>query len=159
MAPDPVAGSELLERILAAPGGLILLEGGDNATLIEQFRTIARHSGQSIYLWQPEDGMGNLREVHARVPGSQRLGNALRYMQQSQHFGVYLLTRFPLPLSTMDNSLLRQLARAPGGHVRRVVLLDADPVLAASLDDVAVRLCGAPRAAQRPRLRDGRWLL
>jgi hypothetical protein len=102
--------------------------------------------------------MGNLREVHARVPGLQRLGNALRYMQQSNHFGVYLLAKFPLPISTMDNNLLRQLARAPAGHVRRVVLLDAEPALVASLDDVAVHLNGTSRAAQRPRLRDGRWL-
>jgi len=55
--------------------------------------------------------------------------------------------------------LLRQLARAPAGHVRRVVLLDAAPALTASLDDVAVRLSSTPQAAQRPRLRDGRWLL
>ncbi|MDO1528713.1 hypothetical protein QMK61_07735 [Fulvimonas sp. R45] len=159
MAPDPVAGSEILERILAAAGGLLVLEGGDSAVLVEQFRAIARHSGQSIYLWQPDTGMGNLREAHARVPDSQRLGNALRYIQQSQHFGVYLLSRFPLPLSTADGNLLRQLARAPAGHVRRVVLLDAAPSLVASLGDVAVRLNGAPKAAQRPRLRDGRWLL
>lgn len=158
MAPDPVAGSEIFERILAAPGGLVVLDCGDSATLVEQFRAIARHSGQSIYLWEPEIGMANLREVHAQVPGLQRLGNALRYMQQSNHFGVYLLARFPLPISTMDNNLLRQLARAPSGHVRRVILLDAEPALVASLDDVAVRLNGASRAAQRPRLRDGRWL-
>ncbi len=101
--------------------------------------------------------MGNLREAHARIPGSQRLGNALRYIQQSIHFGVYLLTRFPLPMSAMDSALLRQLARAPAGHVRRVVLLDAMPTLTASLDDVAVRLSGLAPAEQRPRLR--RWAL
>jgi hypothetical protein len=159
MAPEPLAGSDILERILAAPGGLVVLDGGDSATLLEQFRAIARHSGQSIYQWRPDEGLRNLRESHAQIPGSHRLGNALRYMQQSQHFGVYVLTDFPLPLSTMDSTLLRQLAKAPGGHVRRVVLLDAPHRLVAALDDVAVRLSGAPRAAQRPRLRDGRWLL
>ena len=106
----------------------------------------------------PGGGHGQLREVHARVPGLQRLGNALRYMQQSNHFGIYLLAKFPLPISTMDNNLLRQLARSPAGHVRRVVLLDAEPALVAGLDDVAVRLDGSSRPAQRPRLRDGRWL-
>ncbi|WP_329740536.1 hypothetical protein [Dyella sp. A6] len=159
MAPEPLAGSDILERILAAPGGLVVLDGGDSQVLIEQFRAIARHSGQSIYLWRPEEGMRNLRESHAQIPGSQRLGNALRYMQQSQHFGIYLLTDFPLPLSTMDNTLLRQLAKAPDGRVRRVVLLDAPPRLVAGLDEVAIRMSAAPRVALRPRLRDGRWLL
>ena len=159
LAPAPLAGSEIYERILTAPGGLVVLEHTDTEALIEQFRSIARHNGQSVYVWQPEVGMGNLREAHARIPGSQRLGNALRYIQQSIHFGVYLLTRFPLPMSAMDSALLRQLARAPAGHVRRVVLLDAVPALTASLDDVAVRLSGMAPAEQRPRLRDGRWLL
>jgi hypothetical protein len=159
MAPTPIVGTEIFERILAAPGGLVVLEDTDSAVLIEQFRTLARHSGQSIYLWQPDSGMANLREAHAWVPGSQRLGIALRYMQQSNHFGVYLLAQFPLPMSSMDSGLLRQLARAPSGHVRRVVLLDAPPTLVTSLDDVAVRMSGTLRTAQRPRLRDGRWLL
>lgn len=159
LAPAPLAGSDIYERILTAPGGLVVLEHTDSAALIEQFRSLARHNGQSVYVWEPEHGMENLREAHARIPGSQRLGNALRYIQQSIHFGVYLIAQFPLPLSAMDSTLLRQLARAPAGHVRRVILLDAAPTLVASLDDVAVRLSGTAQAAQRPRLRDGRWLL
>ncbi|WP_404545359.1 hypothetical protein [Dyella jejuensis] len=159
MAPAPLAGSDIYERILTAPGGLVVLEHADSGALIEQFRVIARLNGQSVYAWQAESGMENLREAHARIPGSQRLGNALRYIQQSIHFGVYLLSRFPLPMSAVDSTLLRQLARAPAGHVRRVVLLDAAPALIASFDDVAVRLSSNAHAAQRPRLRDGRWLL
>src|SRR5215469_7742486 len=159
MAPSPLAGSDIYERILTAPGGLVVLEDTDSAPLIEQFRAISRHNGQSVYAWEPETGMSNLREAHASIPGSQRLGNALRYIQQSIHFGVYLMTRFPSPLSAMDTSLLRQLARAPSGHVRRIVLLDAAPALISSFDDVAVRISGLAPAALRPRLRDGRWLL
>ena len=159
MAPTPLAGTDVYERILNAPSGLVVLEHADSEALVEQFRAIARHSGQSIYHWLPETGMGNLREAHARVPGSQRLGNALRYIQQSIHFGVYLIGRFPLPMSTMDSTLLRQLARAPAGHVRRVVLLDAASALASGLDDIAVRLSSEAHGNLRPRLRDGRWLL
>jgi hypothetical protein len=159
MAPAPLAGSDIYERILTAPGGLVVLEHDDSTALVEQFRALARHHGQSVYAWNPESGMENLREAHARVPGSQRLGNALRYIQQSIHFGIYLLAQFPSPLSATDSTLLRQLARAPAGHVRRVVLLDALPSLVASFDDVAVRLSSSAPATQRPRLRDGRWLL
>jgi hypothetical protein len=159
MAPSPLAGSDVYERILTAPGGLVVLEHASSTTLIEQFRAIARHNGQSVYAWHPEEGMENLREAHTRVPGSQRLSIALRYIQQSIHFGVYLLSQFPLPMSATDSTLLRQLARAPAGHVRRVVLLDAAPALVASFDDVAVRISTATPATQRPRLRDGRWLL
>jgi hypothetical protein len=159
MAPSPLAGSDIYERILTAPGGLVVLEHDNSVALVEQFRAIARNNGQSVYVWDAENGMENLREAHARIPGSQRLGNALRYIQQSIHFGVYLLTQFPLPMSAMDSALLRQLARAPAGHVRRVVLLDVAPTLVASFDDVAVRMSSSAPQAQHPRLRDGRWLL
>ncbi|RUL79684.1 hypothetical protein EKH80_00270 [Dyella choica] len=159
MAPAPLAGSDIYERILTAPGGLVVLEHVESKALIEQFRALARLNGQSVYLWRPETGMENLREAHAVIPGSQRLGNALRYIQQSIHFGVYLLSPFPLPLAATDSSLLRQLARAPAGHVRRVVLLDAPQSLVSSIDDIAVRLGSAADMIQRPRLRDGRWLL
>ncbi|HET7329226.1 MAG TPA: hypothetical protein VFJ26_00325 [Dyella sp.] len=159
MAPAPLAGSDIYERILTAPGGLVVLEHVDSDAVIEQFRALARLNGQSVYLWRQETGMENLREAHAVIPGSQRLGNALRYIQQSIHFGIYLLAPFPLPLVPTDSALLRQLARAPAGHVRRVVLLDAPDLLVSSIDDVAVRLGSTANTIQRPRLRDGRWLL
>ena len=159
MAPvAPQAGAEIFERILAAPSGLVVLESKDVSTLMEQVRTLARHSGQAVYLWQPDTGLGSLREAHARVPDCERLGNALRYMQQSMHFGVYFLRGLELPLSTVDAAMLRQLARAPKGHLRRVVLIDAPAALSAHLGELAAHLnCedGTPRSL---RLRDGRWL-
>jgi hypothetical protein len=122
-------------------------------------RSLVRRSGQTVYLWTPELGLGNLREEHIGLPGSQRLNIALRYMQQSNHFGVYLLQRLPLPLAMADATLLRQLARANTGHVRRVVLIDPPETVISSFNDVLVRLSCQSKPAQRPRLRDGRWLL
>jgi hypothetical protein len=154
----PQAGTEIFERILAAKSGLVVLECGDIQALVANFRAIARHSGQAIYLWQPDNGLGNLREADARVPGCQRLGSALRYMQQSMHFGVYLVFGLELPLSAMDGTLLRQLAKQPAGHLRRVVLVDAPAALVEHLGELAATIKGPSHAPQRPRLRDGRWL-
>jgi hypothetical protein len=154
----PQAGAEIFERILAAPSGLVVLDSKDVHALIEQFRAIARHTGQAVYLWQPDTGLGSLRDVHVRVPDCQRLGNALRYMKQSMHFGVYFLLGMELPLSAMDATLLRQLARAPKGHLRRVVLIDAPVALAEHLGELAVHLGSEDCQSRRLRLRDGRWL-
>ncbi|MCW8807365.1 MAG: hypothetical protein OQK79_04520 [Rhodanobacter sp.] len=160
MASAPTqAGIEIFDRILDANSGLILLDSKDPQALIGQFRMIARHTGQAVYLWQPDTGLGSLRDAHVRVPDCQRLGNALRYMQQSMHFGVYFLLGLKLPLSAMDGSLLRQLARAPKGHLRRVVLIDAPGALAEHLGELAVRLDGGYDKPRRLRLRDGRWLV
>ena len=61
--------------------------------------------------------------------------------------------------ASRQGDLLRQLARATTGHVRRVVLMDPQETVIASFNDVLVRLSCQPKPAQRPRLRDGRWLL
>lgn len=155
----PKAGIEIFERILAAPGGLVVVDGVESQVLVGQFRAIARHTGQAVYLWQPDSGLGSLRDAHARVPGCQRLGNALRYMQQSMHFGVYLLADLELPLSAMDATLLRQLSRAPSGHLRRVVVLGPPPALVDHLGDAATRIDAQADQPLRPRLRDGRWVV
>ncbi|MEO8808675.1 MAG: hypothetical protein ABI386_00320 [Rhodanobacter sp.] len=154
----PQAGAELFERILTAPSGLVVLESADATALIEQVRALARHSGQAVYLWEPVTGLGSLREAHDRVPDSERLGNALRYMQQSMHFGVYFLRGVELPLSAADAAILRQLARAPKGHLRRIVLIDAPPALVSHLGDLAARLSCGDDKPRNLRLRDGRWL-
>lgn len=153
------AGAEILERIVTARGNLIALEGGEEVGLVGQLRLLVRRTGQTVYVWNPETGLGNLREEQGGLPGSQRLNVALRYVQQSNHFGIYFLQRLPLPLSMGDATLLRQLARATTGHVRRIVLLDPPDVLVNSFNDVLVRLSCQSKAVQRPRLRDGRWLL
>lgn len=156
---SPQAGAEIFERILAAPSGLVVLDCKDVHALIEQVRAIARHTGQAVYLWQPDTGLGSLRDAQVRVPECQRLGNALRYMQQSMHFGVYFLLGLELPLSAMDATLLRQLARAPKGHLRRVVLIDAPPALVEHLGELAARVGGEDSQPRQLRLRDGRWLV
>ncbi|HXD35739.1 MAG TPA: hypothetical protein VN624_03740 [Rhodanobacter sp.] len=154
----PQAGAEIFERILAAPSGLVVLQSKDSTALIEQVRVLARRSGQAVYLWQPDTGLGSLREAHARVPDCDRLGNALRYMQQSMHFGVYFLRGLELPLSAVDAAALRQLARAPKGHLRRVVLVDAPPALVDHLGDLAARVSSEEGKPRNLRLRDGRWI-
>lgn len=157
--PLPSSGHDVFERILAAPSGVVAVRSEDGVALLEQFRSIARHSGQAVYLWQPGQGLSSLRDAHARVPEAQRLGQALRYMQQSMHFGIYLLSDLELPLSAMDATLLRQLARAPSGHVRRVVLLDAPQALVDHLGEAAVKISARLDLPVRPRLRDGRWVV
>jgi hypothetical protein len=155
----PQAGTEIFERILTASSGLVVLDSKDVHELVDQFRVIARHSGQAVYLWQPDTGLSSLRDAHVRVPDCQRLGNALRYMQQSMHFGVYLLVGLELPLSAMDATLLRQLARSPKDHLRRVVLIDVPAALAEHLGELAMHLRSEDSQPQRLRLRDGRWLV
>lgn len=156
-APAVLAGSDIFERILGADGPLVVLETDQADALIEQFRMLARRSGQTVYLWREGAGLNSLREGEVRVPGCLRMGDTLRYVLQSMHFGVYLLADVGVPVSSANLSLLRQLTRSRSDHLRRVVLLTASPQLADSLAGIALAL--RRRTSQvRPRLRDGRWV-
>ncbi len=160
MAPDTQAGSDVFERILASTCPLVALQSADPAILVEQFRLVARRTGQAVYLWRHADGLTSLRDAQMRVPGCVRLGDALRYILQSLHFGVYLMDMPPGPPSATDGALLRQLARTSTGHVRRVVLMGASASLLATFEDDVVKVDAQPPGpAAAPRLRDGRWIV
>lgn len=160
IAADPArTGSEVFQRILCANSGLVVLKSSDAPELIRQIRVVARQSGQAVYLWEADAGLSSLRDAHAGVPNCARLGNALRYMLHSMHFGVFFLLGLALPLSASEAKLLRQLATTPKGHLRRVVLLDPPPALAAHLDGLAEHVSARDSQAHRLRLRDGRWMV
>lgn len=158
-APAVQAGSDIYERIIGADGPLVVLETDQADVLVDQFRLLARRSGQAVYLWREDVGLHSLREGEVRVPNCLRVGDTLRHVLQSMHFGIYLLAGVKAPLSQSNISLLRQLVRARTDHVRRVVLLTDDPALAASVADMALSLSRRDGLRRRPRLRDGRWVV
>lgn len=160
MPADALAATDVFDRILSAPGPLVALQAPDLTLLVDQFRLVARRTGQAVYLWRDAEGLVSLRDAQMRVPGCVRLGDALRYILQSLHFGVYLLDMPPGAPSATDGALLRQLARTTTGHVRRVVLIGASASLLATFEDDVVRVDADWRArAVAPRLRDGRWVV
>lgn len=160
MSVDANVGNDVFDRILSASGPLVALKTNDTALLVEQFRLVARRTGQAVYLWRHAEGLVSLRDAQMRVPGCLRLGDALRYISQSLHFGVYLLDMPGGVPSATDGALLRQLSRAQTGHVRRVVLVGASPSLLATFEsDVVLVEADWHARSAAPRLRDGRWVV
>ena len=157
---DSNVGNDIFDRILSASGPLVALKTSDTGLLVEQFRLVARRTGQAVYLWRHAEGLVSLRDAQMRVPGCLRLGDTLRYILQSLHFGVYLLEMPAGAPSATDGALLRQLSRTQTGHVRRVVLVGASPSLLATFESDVVRVDADWQArSAAPRLRDGRWVV
>lgn len=152
-------GNDAFARILGASSGLVVLDSEDIRVTIAQFRMLARRTGQAVYLWEPASGLSSLRDAHARFPDCQRFGSVLRHIRQSLHFGVYFLVGLELPLTVADSTLLRQLAREPTEHLRRVVLISPPATLVEHLGELAVHLRYNSSSPRRLRMRDGRWLV
>jgi hypothetical protein len=153
---DEAIAGNLLERIIEADCGLIVLRCDDEAGLLQQLRWLALHTGQAMYLWREGAGLRRMREGDEEVPGCRHIADVLRYVIQSAHFGVYFLAGSGAAVDSEMVPLLRRVSRADGQPLRRVVLLDPPPSLPAGVG--ATELVWAVRASSRPRLRDGRWV-
>jgi hypothetical protein len=85
--------------------------------------------------------------------------DALRYILQSMHFGIYLFADVSPHLRPPNTGLLRQIGRSRGGNERKVVFIGKQLHLPESMDEMAERLTYAGVRPTRPRLRDGRWVM
>ena len=157
-AAELLVTQKLLEQILKAPGNLIAMETSHVDDALSQFRTLAMRTGTSMYLWDPEGGISSLRESGLRVPGSRRITDALRYVLQSMHFGIYLFTGFEDHLKPLDIALLRRISRIQTGNERRIVFVGANLRVPAEIEESLQRLNPESEVRVQPRLRDGRWV-
>ena len=157
-AAELLVTQKLLEQILKASGNLIALETTHVDDALVQFRTLAMRTGTSMYLWDPDGGISSLRESGLRVPGTKRVSDALRYVLQSMHFGIYLFTGFEDQLKAPDTVLLRRISRIHTGNERRIVFLGARIDLPDEIESAVARLNTESEVRTPPRLRDGRWV-
>jgi hypothetical protein len=154
--PDPAITSALLDRIIGAAQSLVVLPCEEGDLLREQLRLHSIRTGQALYVWREGEGLRSLRDGHLPVPGSRRFADALRYVAQSAHFGIYFFSGYPQAFDATMIPLLRQIAKLGGERVRRVVLLDPETLLPPNVEFCEVGWNAGARA--RPRLRDGRWV-
>ena len=148
----------LLQRIVEAPGNLIVVDTCHSDELIDQCRLLARRSGQAVYLWHPEVGLRSMREGDLQVQGRNRLADTLRFIRRSMHFGIYLMQVEVAGLSPQNVNLLVDIGRLKDGPSRRVVLLGNNPEVNGRLGDASLHLSLSSIEQGTPRLRDGRWV-
>lgn len=153
---EALSGSQL-DELLDRPERILVIESPDVAATLQQFEAFARNTGKAIYLWRPDQGLNSLKVADMRVPGSGRLSEALRYVLNSLHYGIYGFVEFESSLKMDGVQLLRQIAATRTGYDRKIILLTAGFVLPRGLQDQATVIRHAPQ--QRLRLRDGRWVL
>jgi hypothetical protein len=148
----------LYQQIDAAESRLVVVYTRSHAEVSKNFEPFARNTGYSIYSWTLDRGFISLRENGVVVPGTRRMPDALRFIQQSAHFGVYLVpcagSIFTPPLVAQ----LRQVARIEDGVMRKIVLLSEDGDIPATLSSYCAHVQIEPRSRAPLRLRDGRWI-
>lgn len=148
----------LFEQIIESENNLIGIETAHIEDALEQFRQLALRSGQSVYLWDPHNGIAALRQSELRVPGSKRFNDAMRFILQSMQFAVYLLVDYDDQIKPPNTALLLRFARIRSANQRKIVFLARQLVFPEEVDGLVARMTPGNVASSRPRLRDGRWV-
>ncbi len=149
---------KLLESIVQSPQHVVALDTDSPADLLAQMRVLAIRAGTSIYAWDADGGIAPLRETGLYVPGTKRLADALRYVLQSMHFGIYLFVDFDAYLKPAETLFLRRISRMTMRSERKAVFIGQHVELPEELDGLYAAMSSRTQASQRPRLRDGRWV-
>lgn len=155
---DQRVPERLYDQILDAPANLVLIESPFVDDLLEHLRQMAQRRGHSIYSWSAEAGLASLREHGITVSGSKRLSEALRFVLQSGHFGVYIFPAQKEEFTPQILALMRQIARGKDGGDKRVIVIGASLSVSSPLDKLARIIIHRHGLADKLRLRDGRWI-
>jgi len=152
-------GNKVYEDVLESSSPIIALHTKDVEAALVQFRLLCRQTGKSIYHWSDRQGLISLKATDISVPGCRKLADALRYIDQSMHYGIYVLTHFERHLrgASLDNLL--SIASTNNSEQRRVVLLGMDFALPGLLSESVLSLFETDIKATKLRLRDGRWVV
>ena len=151
--------STFYDRLLERESPVIALDCEDPESALIQFRLTSRRSGRSIYHWTEGGGLQSLKASDIAVPGTRPLVEALRYVVQTMHYGIYVMSGFERQMSSTPMNYLIQLATEPQSDERKVILIGTGLRLPRPLLRVADLISESERQALTLRLRDGRWLL
>ncbi len=148
----------LHQYIENAPSTIVAIYCRGAAEIVKALEGFARRRGTTIYAWTVDRGLISLREQGIVVPASRRLAEALRYVQQSAHFGIYLIPVAGAQLTPPIVAQLRQISRVSDGALKRIVLLNETADLPTSILEYCAHLQMQPRSSAKLRMRDGRWV-
>lgn len=155
---DARVPDRLYEQMLDSSSNLVLMDTPFPDDLTAYLRQMAQRRGHSIYAWDEAGGLTSLREHGITVAGSKRLSEALRFVLQSGHFGVYIFPAERGALTPQILALMRQIARGKEGGDKRVVILGTALDLPAPLRKLSCLVMHRHGPSERLRLRDGRWI-
>lgn len=144
---------ELLERIER----VFVIESNDVPGTLGHLDAFVRFSGKAVYRWERDRGLMSLKVSDACVPATTRFADALRYILDSQHYGIYCFSGFEDRLDLNTAQLLQQIATGTSSYERKVFLVGENVRLPSMISKLVARCVYEP--ARRLRLRDGRWVV
>lgn len=149
--------AQQVDDLLERPERILTVRSEDPDATMHRLEGHARHTGKAVYVWHPDQGLQSLKVNDMGVPGSARLSDALRYIANSRHYGVYAFVDFETQLNLSCIQLLHDIANMNTGNDRKIILVGREFRLPTKLAGLAAHLEHARE--RKLRMRDGRWVL
>lgn len=110
-----------LEKILDSKYRLVTIETYDTDRVVDLFTQLSRFSSKAFYMAVPEQGMHRLGASHIIIPRTQTAKDQLSHIDNTRHFGIYILRDFNYALDEKKN--IEQLKKIASGPDPKVVIL------------------------------------
>lgn len=102
-----------IEKLIATNYTLFALETNSPEKIINSFRYFGR-TGRATYVWEDEQGLSRLEAAHITLPNTETPLQVLTYIQNSRHFGIYLIKGFNKFIRNEElQSKMKQLSDKP----------------------------------------------
>ncbi len=82
-----------IEKLIATNYTLFALETNSPEKIINSFRYFGR-TGRATYVWEDQQGLSRLEAAHITLPNTETPLQVLTYIENSHHFGIYLIKGF-----------------------------------------------------------------
>jgi len=107
-----------LEKILESKYRLVTMETYDTDRVVDLFTQLSRFSNKAFYMSQPNEGMHRLGAAHITIPRTQTAREQLDHIENTRHFGIYILRDFNYALDEKNIiAQLRDIATSPDPKV------------------------------------------
>jgi len=127
------------EKILDSNYRLIAMESYDVERIIDVFTRLTRFTNKAIYQWLPNQGMHRIGASHIIIPRTQSAKNVLEHVDNSPHYGVFVLRDFNAAMQDKECLALLKRIMAPSAAHKVIVLLGETVELPAELKPFTLR--------------------
>ena len=113
-----------LDQMLDANFRLVSIETYDPQRVTDLFTQLSRFSNKAFYLWEDNQGLHRVGASHIKIPRTTTAKELLNHIENSKHFGVYILRDFNKAME--DEKNIQLLLKIASGDINKVVIFLSD---------------------------------
>lgn len=145
-----MANMQSIVKLLDSKIRLAGMETDNAKRVMELFSKFNLDSGVAVYNWSPEHGFYRLGIEHIFIPKTRMPSEALNYIANSRHYGVYLMSGFADKLEMPSlQKILTKISTQEVENEKLAVFIDDNIQVPEALASYMAKINYRPGAEQR----------